>query len=206
MNGPRRPPLDGASLLEDPIAQFDEWFREAREESGLQLPEAACLSTVDPDGYPEGRMVLLKGFDVRGFVFYTNLNSRKAESLRHAPRAALTFYWEPLRRQVRIQGDVEEVEEEDADAYFASRPRGRQLGAWASDQSAPVPDRETLEDRFQEAEDRFQGGEIPRPAHWGGLRIRPRVIEFWQEGPARLHDRFRYERDDGGWSRTRLCP
>lgn len=194
-------------MLDDPVAQFGEWFREAREESGLALPEATCLSTVSADGYPDGRMVLLKGFDERGFVFYTNLESRKARDLRRVPRASLTFYWEPLRRQIRIQGDVDPVDEADADAYFASRDRGKQLGAWASDQSAPVEDRATLERRFQEAEERFREvEEIPRPPFWSGFRLRPRALEFWQEGPDRLHDRFHYERTPGGWALTRLCP
>lgn len=207
MKHPRRPGLDRETMLDDPLEQFADWFREAREESGLALPDASCLSTVGEDGYPEGRMVLLKEFDERGFVFYTNLTSRKADSLRRVPRAALTFYWEPLRRQVRIQGDVTPVEEDEADAYFATRPRGSRIGAWASDQSAPVEAREELDRRFEEVRDRFgDSGEIPRPPFWGGFRIRARALEFWQEGPDRLHDRFRYERASDGWTLTRLCP
>lgn len=206
MKHPRRPPLTREAMEENPVEQFGEWFAEAVERSGLDLPDAACLSTVDGDGYPDGRMVLLKDFDERGFVFYTNFESRKARSLRETPRAALTFYWERLRRQVRIQGDVRQVPDEEADVYFATRPRGSRIGAWASRQSDPVEDRAALDRRFEEARKRFAGTEVPRPPFWGGFRIRARALEFWQEGPDRLHDRFRYERTNDGWTRVRLQP
>lgn len=207
MKKPRHPRLEADALRPDPMDQFVEWYREAREESGLALPGATCLSTVGPDGGPQGRMVLLKGADARGFVFYTNLESRKAVALEQRPRAALTFYWEPLRRQVRVEGDVRRLQEHEEDAYFATRPRGSQIGAWASRQSRPVDDREALDRAFEEARERFgDTEEIPRPPFWGGYRIRPRVVEFWQEGPDRMHDRFRYERTDDGWRRRRLQP
>lgn len=194
--------------------QFREWLEDVRKEEVLSLPEAACLSTVGEDGYPQGRMILLKGWDRDGFVFYTNLESPKAESIRNRTRAALTLYWEPVRRQVRAHGNVEPVSDEQADAYFARRPRGSQIGAWASDQSRPAEGREALDRSFGEARARFEGvDEIPRPPHWSGFRIRPRAVEFWQEGPDRMHDRFRYERRDGGdggveggWEIVRLFP
>ncbi|MBW3535320.1 MAG: pyridoxamine 5'-phosphate oxidase, partial [Gemmatimonadetes bacterium] len=176
------------------------------EESRLAMPEAMCLSTVDDDGYPEGRIVLLKDHDARGFVFYTNLRSRKARSLAARPRAGLTFYWEGLGRQVRAQGDVEPVANEDADAYFASRPVGSRVGAWASFQSEVLESREALEARFRELEDRHSQGPVPRPPHWSGLRVVPRRVEFWQEGANRLHDRFVYRRDADRWTLERLYP
>lgn len=207
MKGPRRPRLDRDAMHDDPIDQFAEWYREAREKSGLSLPGATCLSTVGPEGAPQGRMVLLKGADARGFVFYTNLESRKAEALESTPRAALTFYWEPLRRQVRVEGDVERIAEEEEDAYFATRPRGSQIGAWASEQSRPASDRDALDRAFERARERFRDtDEIPRPPFWGGYRIRPRAVEFWQEGPDRMHDRFRYVREGEGWAVERLQP
>lgn len=201
-----RPPLTRADLHDDPIDQFDRWFRHARESSRLQMPEATCLSTVDEDGYPDGRVVLLKAYDARGFVFYTNLRSRKGRCLVARPRAALTFYWESLGRQVRVQGDVERVDAEEADAYFATRPLGSRLGAWASLQSEPLESRELLEARVRELESRYPDGEIPRPEHWSGLRVVPRRVEFWQEGSHRLHDRFLYVRAGGGWRVERLYP
>lgn len=187
--------------------QFREWLDAVRGEEVLSLPEAACLSTVGDDGYPQGRMILLKGWDRDGFVFYTNLESPKSRALRTRSRAALTLYWEPVRRQVRAQGDVEPVPEEEADAYFAERPRGSQIGAWASEQSRPAEDREALDRRFAEARARFEDvEEIPRPPYWSGFRIRPRAVEFWQERPDRMHDRFRYERRGDGWEIVRLFP
>lgn len=187
--------------------QFRDWLEDVREAEVLSLPEAACLSTVGEDGAPQGRMVLLKGWDRDGFVFYTNLRSPKARSIEARSRAALTLYWEPVRRQVRAEGEVEPVREEEADAYFAQRPRGSQVGAWASEQSSPVADREDLNRRFAEARARFENvDEIPRPPHWSGFRIRPRSVEFWQEAPNRMHDRLRYERRDGGWEVVRLQP
>ena len=193
-------------LHDDPVEQFEVWFADARARSPLELPEAMCLSTVDEDGDPQGRVVLLKAVEDGGFVFYTNLHSPKVRHLRKRPGAALTFYWEGLDRQVRIRGDAEPVDEETADAYFRTRPRGSQVGAWASDQSTPLGGREELERRFEEEERRFEGREVPRPPHWSGLRVVPRVVEFWQGRPDRLHDRFRYTREGQGWRIERLSP
>jgi len=202
-----KPPLDRESLHDDPVDQFREWFRDVREEGVLSLPDAACLSTVGEDGYPQGRMVLVKGCDDDGFVFYTNLGSRKARALEATPRAALTLYWEPVRRQVRVEGDVERVSDEEADAYFAQRPRGSQIGAWASEQSEVAADREELERSYREAEARFaEVDAVPRPSFWSGFRVRHRSVEFWQEGADRMHDRFRYERARDGWEIIRLFP
>ncbi|HSR40618.1 MAG TPA: pyridoxamine 5'-phosphate oxidase [Longimicrobiales bacterium] len=206
MKGAVREPLSPSALAEDPVDQFAEWYEEVRSESDLALPNACCLATVDDEGYPEGRMVLLKDFDASGFVFYTNLGSRKGRALAARPRASLTFYWEAVRRQIRIVGDVEPVDDAEADAYWRTRPRGSQLGAWASEQSASVESREALEARFREVEARFEGEEVPRPPFWSGFRLRPRAVEFWQEAPNRLHDRFRYARSGEGWSRERLQP
>ncbi len=172
----------------------------------MALPEACCLSTVSPEGLPEGRMILLKGADESGFVFYTNLESPKARSLAAHPHAALTFYWQPFRRQVRVLGRVEKVTEDEADAYFHTRPRESRLGAWASLQSEPLDSRETLERRFGEFSKKYEGREVPRPPHWSGYRIVPDEIEFWIERPMRLHDRFLYARSDAGWKITRLYP
>lgn len=199
-------PAPFEKVSEDPIRQFGSWFDEARRCRGLLLPEAVCLGTVSPDGAPEGRMMLLKGFDAAGFVFYTNLESQKAESLKATPLASLTFHWAPLGRQVRIQGRIEKVSDSEADEYFGSRPRGSQIGAWASRQSAPIPDRQALEGRFAELEKDYQGKEMPRPPYWGGFRLVPERIEFWQERPNRLHDRFLFKREGGRWVVTRLSP
>jgi pyridoxamine 5'-phosphate oxidase len=200
--------LTREDLADDPLAQFDRWFAVALARSGQTLPEAACLSSIDDDGYPDGRIVLLKARDSAGFVFYTNLRSAKGRSLLARPRAALTFHWESLARQVRVQGDVERVSDADADAYFATRPRGSQLGAWASEQSAVIPGRETLLERVAALEAEHAGGDVPRPPHWSGLRIVPRRVEFWQGRPDRLHDRFVYRRAGTGaaWTIDRLAP
>lgn len=206
MKGAVREPLTPSALAEDPVEQFARWYEEVRSDTDLDLPNACCLATVDDEGYPDGRMVLLKDFDASGFVFYTNLRSRKGRALEARPRASLTFYWEAVRRQIRIVGDVEPVAEAEADAYWKSRPRGSQLGAWASEQSAPVESREALEERFREVTARFEGREVPRPPFWSGLRLRPRAMEFWQEAANRLHDRFRYARSGDGWSLARLQP
>ena len=196
-----------SDLSPDPIEQFRRWFANAEAEPRIVFAEAVCLSTLGPGKTPEGRMVLLKHFDERGFVFYTNLESTKARSLARHPRAGMTFYWQPLGRQVRIRGVVEPVSADEADAYFATRPRESQLGAWASDQSRDLDSRAMLEDRLRAAQQRFAGGDVPRPPHWSGFRIVPEAIEFWQEGPSRLHDRFAYERDaTGEWMRRRLYP
>lgn len=196
-----------ADLASDPLEEFARWFAAAEAEPGIVFAEAVCLSTLGPEDTPEGRMVLLKHFDARGFVFYTNLDSHKGRALAAHPRAGMTFYWQPLGRQVRIRGLVEPVTPGEADAYFASRPRESRIGAWASDQSRGLESRAALERRAAELEVRFAGADVPRPPNWSGFRIVPEAIEFWQEGSARLHDRFIYERDEaGGWARRRLYP
>lgn len=201
-------PLQREAMAADPLVEFDQWFELAVKRAGYAMPEAACLSTVDDEGYPEGRIVLLKARDVEGFVFYTNLRSAKGRALAVQPRAALTFYWESLVRQVRIQGDVERVSDEVSDAYFGSRERESQIGAWASPQSTVLDSRDELLASVAEVKERYRGADVPRPAHWGGLRILPREIEFWQGMPNRLHDRFVYHR--GGlneeWTLERLAP
>ncbi len=201
------PSLTRGDLSPDPIEQFGRWFEDAAADPRIVFAEAVCLSTLGPDETPEARMVLMKDFDDRGFVFYTNFESEKARSIVAHPRAGMTFYWQPLARQVRIRGAVEEVSPDEADAYFASRPRGSRIGAWASDQSRELESRAALEARVAALEERYAGREVPRPPHWSGFRIVPEAIEFWQEGRARLHDRFAYERDDAGrWIRRRLYP
>jgi pyridoxamine 5'-phosphate oxidase len=190
----------------DPFEQFGRWFEEAKA-SGLREPTAMTLATASPEGAPSARMVLLKGFDERGFVFYTNHGSRKGGELLSNPRAALVFYWSPLERQVRIAGAVAPVSAEESDAYFRSRPRGSRLGAWASEQSRPLAGREELDRRVAELEREFDGREIPRPPHWGGFRVVPVEMEFWQGRADRLHDRMLYSRaPDGGWRLGRLSP
>ena len=196
-----------ADLAADPAGQFARWFAEAEAEPAIAFAEAACLSTLGPGRIPEGRMVLVKRADARGFVFYTNLESRKGRSLAEHPSAGLTFHWQPLGRQVRVRGTVEPVASEEADAYFASRPRGSRVGAWASDQSRELDSREALEARVASVERRYERASVPRPPHWSGFRIVPDEVEFWQEGRYRLHDRVAYRRTDGGeWERTRLWP
>ncbi|MDW7982627.1 MAG: pyridoxamine 5'-phosphate oxidase [Thermomicrobium sp.] len=199
-------PLRRRDLERDPLAQFLRWYREA-EEAGLRYPNAMALATATRDGHPAVRMVLLRGVDEHGFVFYTNLESRKGRELEENPRAALLFYWEPLDRQVRIEGSVAQVSEAEADEYFATRPYGSQVSAWASRQSEPIASREELEARHAAFAARFPEGRVPRPPYWSGFRVRPDRYEFWQGRPDRLHDRFRYERgSDGSWSIVRLQP
>jgi pyridoxamine 5'-phosphate oxidase len=190
---------------DDPMAMFTTLFEQAGR-SGLQEPEAMVLSTVDRDGRPSSRYVLLKEVDARGFVFYTNLESRKARALAANPYAALCFYWPPLDTQVRIEGDVERVSDEEADAYFATRPRDSQLGAWASKQSAPLGSRAALEQQVEAERARFDGRPVSRPPYWSGYRVVPTAIEFWTRHAARLHDRARFTRENGGWVRTLLYP
>lgn len=199
--------LSAEDLGPDPIRAFERWFEDARARSKVTFPNAFCLSTVDSRGWPESRIVLLKGFDERGFVFFTNYRSRKGRAIESCPRAALTFYWHDRERQIRITGSVERVEPAESDAYFRSRPRGSRIGAWASRQSEPSVSRADLERRLHEIEKRYPGEEVPRPPHWGGYRVRPVEIEFWQGAPDRLHDRMRYERDSGGsWRIQRIDP
>jgi pyridoxamine 5'-phosphate oxidase len=191
--------------MTDPLALFDEWFAEARV-SEINDPEAMALATADAAGQPSVRMVLLKGHGADGFVFYTNEQSAKGEQLEANPRAALLFHWKSLRRQVRIEGRVERVTSSEADAYFASRARDSQLGAWASDQSRPLDSRETFEQRFEQVASRFEGQEVPRPPHWGGYRVIPVRIEFWSDRPHRLHERRLFTRTEGGWTEGLLYP
>jgi len=191
----------------NPIRQFQVWFEDARA-SGLseQDTTSMTLATATKDGNPDARIVLLKSFDDSGFVFYTNYQSRKARELGESPRACLLFYWSTLWRQVRIEGVVEKVSDAESDAYFQSRPLGSKLGAWASNQSEVVPTRDVLEARFAELQKRF-GDNVPRPPHWGGYRVKPNAIEFWQGQDNRLHDRLRYSlQSDGAWVIERLGP
>jgi len=202
------PALTSGDLSEasDPFALFAEWFAEAAA-SEPNDPNAMALATVDDAGLPDLRMILLKGFDQAGFVFYTNLESRKGRQLVAHPRAALLFHWKSLRRQVRVRGPVEAVTPEEADAYFATRPRMSRIGAWASRQSEPLESRFALEKAVARYTARFAAGAIPRPPHWSGFRVVPAEIEFWRDGAFRLHDRVRFSREEGGgWSKASLFP
>jgi pyridoxamine 5'-phosphate oxidase len=192
-------------MTSDPFALFDQWFAEARAAEPND-PEAMALATADAAGNPSVRMVLLKGHGPEGFVFYTNDESVKGRQIQDNPSAALLFHWKALRRQVRIEGRVEAAPAGEADAYFETRARDSQLGAWASDQSRPLPDRETLEKRFAAAELRFEGEPVPRPPHWSGYRVVPRSIEFWRDGAHRLHERRLFVNDGGGWTEGLLYP
>jgi pyridoxamine 5'-phosphate oxidase len=188
----------------NPITEFLSAIERAERRQVDTAPVA--LATADASGKPSVRMVLLRGVDERGFVFHTNYNSRKARELVENPRAALCVHWHALEEQTRIEGRVERLSEPESDAYFASRPRGSQIGAWASDQSAVLPSRETLEERYREAERRFEGRPVPRPSFWGGFRLIPERIEFWFGRPDRLHDRLLYVRQGDGWTIERLYP
>ncbi|AXK41431.1 pyridoxamine 5'-phosphate oxidase [Erythrobacter aureus] len=191
----------------DPFALFEVWFAEAKE-SEPNDPNAMALATASDDGFPSVRMVLLKGYGSDGFVFYTNAESRKGEQIRANRRAALLFHWKSLRRQIRLEGPLDEVTEAEADAYFHSRPRVSQIGSAASDQSRPLPDRQVYLDRVAAVEARYPDGDIPRPPHWTGFRLSPRRIEFWRDRQYRLHDRRLFSRDDASdpWTNTLLYP
>jgi pyridoxamine 5'-phosphate oxidase len=194
-------------LPETPLPLFNAWFAEAKKSKRTILPEAMCLSTVDQLGLPDGRVVLLKDADERGFVFYTNLDSPKGWSLLKRRSAALTFCWEPMERQVRIQGRTEVVSPHEADTYFASRPRLSQLSAWASKQSTPLENRKILDQRMKACTTKFKGKPVPRPPHWTGVRVTPDRIEFWQSRPSRLHDRFVYVRSNANtWAIQQFFP
>ena len=200
----------GQALLEtrapvSPLPLLQRWLRDALRH-GFVEPNAMTLATVDALGRPRARMVLLKRADERGFTFYSNLRSAKARELAGRPHGALVLWWPELHRQVRIEGRVSRVRAAESDTYFATRPRGAQLGAWASPQSRVVPSRALLERNLAEARARFEGHDVPRPEHWGGFRLVPRAIEFWQGRPDRMHDRLRYTRSGGGWRRARLAP
>jgi pyridoxamine 5'-phosphate oxidase len=206
-----RKEYQNASLSEkdvkvDPYDQFDKWWNDAMN-AGIEEVNAMTLATASPDGLPSARIVLLKGFDHRGFVFYSNYNSYKGRQLVENPRACLVFLWKELERQVRITGLVEKLSPAESDEYFEQRPKGSQIGAWASPQSEVIRSREWLENIEKEFENKFKGKPIPRPSHWGGYRVRPVTIEFWQGRPSRMHDRIQYSlQDDGNWQIERLAP
>lgn len=197
--------LSEADVDPDPFTQFQTWFDQAVA-ARVPEPNAMTLATTGPDGSPAARIVLLKGVDERGLMFYTNYESRKAQELIAHPRAALIFYWPDLERQIRIEGGVEKTSAAESDAYFASRPRGSRIGAWVSPQSQVIAGRDVLDQRQREIEARFGDGDVPRPPHWGGFRVVPVMWEFWQGRPSRLHDRLRYTRSDRGWTLERLAP
>lgn len=197
--------LRRAQLDPNPFRQFQSWLHDALEQQLLE-PNAMILATVDANGQPWTRTVLLKGCDEHGFIFFTSYRGAKGVQLAHEPRCALTFWWGALERQVHITGQAAKTSVAESDAYFALRPVASRLAAWASAQSAPLADRETLQRRFEEARNRFGDGHVPRPDDWGGYRVTPQTIEFWQGRQNRLHDRFRYTRVEGGWTIERLAP
>jgi pyridoxamine 5'-phosphate oxidase len=197
-------PLDESTVDPDPVVQFGRWFDDAG--AVMEMPEAMAVATADPRGRPSVRMLLLKSFGPDGFVFFTNYESRKGRELADNPQAALLFHWQPLGRQVRVEGPVERIVGKESDAYFATRARGSRLGALASRQSQPIGDRRALEAQVEAVEAGLEGTEVPRPPWWGGLRVSPTSYEFWQHREDRLHDRLLYTPADGGWRITRLQP
>ncbi len=198
--------LSETDVNPNPFEQFKLWFDQALA-ARLPEPNAMTIATASLDGKPSARMVLLKDYDERGFVFYTNYDSQKGQHLRENPWGAIIFWWAELERQVRIEGRVEKVSEAESEAYFRSRPQGSQLGAWVSDQSQIIDSREVLEERLQQLKEKYENQEVPRPPHWGGFRVIPDKIEFWQGRPSRLHDRLLYQREENGtWTIQRLSP
>lgn len=198
--------LHKKDLSADPFEQFEFWFSDAKSKSGLPNPNSMTLCTFSPDGWPEGRPVLLKHFDAAGFAFFTNLESDKGRSIRALPKAELVFHWDPLGRQIRIRGPLAQVSDAEADAYFASRPRENQLGAWASSQSREIATRELMDEKFHDMEQKFFGKVVPRPPYWSGQRLAPNRFEFWQADPHRFHDRFRYNIEGKSWKLSRVYP
>jgi pyridoxamine 5'-phosphate oxidase len=198
-------PLDIEEFNDVPMIQFRSWLETAIN-NGVREPYAMCLSTLDREGYPSSRIVFLRELSDEGLIFYTNYSSRKGKELSAHPKAAMNFHWEAQDRQVHLKGEVEKVSKGISDAYFASRPRESQIGAWASHQSDEMVDRAELMDRVAQYEKEFEGKDVPRPAHWGGFMLRAMEWEFWQGSPSRLHDRILYKREEGDWKRTRLNP
>lgn len=192
--------------MKQPFAQFSDWLEAAKQTPAIAEPTAMTLATVDASGQPSARIVLLKAFDERGFVFYTNLESRKSNEMKQNTKVALCFHWMPLERQVRVEGIVECVSDAEADAYFASRPRGSQIGAWSSQQSATMENREHFLANITANEKKFEGKDVPRPPFWGGWRVVPHAVEFWQQGEFRLHERELYEKIASGWKKHHLYP
>ncbi len=209
LQSPQKPSRDTPLLEEqvhsDPIVQFTTWY-EAAVKAVPEMPNAMVLATSTPDGTPSARIVLLKGYDSNGFVFFTNYRSRKGSELEDNPKASLVFYWAPLERQIRIEGDIGKVSAEESERYFHTRPRVSQISAAISEQSSTIADRSTLEERAAALAQKLDGAEVPRPIFWGGYRLRPRIIEFWQGRAGRLHDRLVYTRGNGTWTISRLQP